>query len=151
MPRKIYIRLDKGEEPKHYLDFAGYYRDSETKQLIHREIYKVSQGLIPKGWIVHHIDCVKTNNELNNLIALPEGFHNLIHSQMKVRGYIMQRGEIIKLLAEYAIEAKSAKRELSKVRSELKKLRKREKRFKQRAEALEGLEILGFVKKSTTP
>ena len=34
---------------------------------------------IPKGYEVHHIDLDDSNNHINNLIAIPQKIHDLIH------------------------------------------------------------------------
>ena len=52
---------------------------------------------IPKHWHVHHIDFNKENNDINNLISLPELIHNLVHSDF---GY-MSRNELNNLVKIY--------------------------------------------------
>lgn len=50
--------------------------------IYHRYIYSkfVLKGeKIPKGWEVHHIDCNKLNNSLQNLICIPESIHIKLH------------------------------------------------------------------------
>ena len=57
----------------------GYYQ-SDGGEWYHREVYLEHHGAIPKSWHVHHIDHRKINNEISNLIALPERVHSLAHS-----------------------------------------------------------------------
>jgi len=55
----------------------------------HRLIWEKANGSIPEGWHVHHINGVKTDNRLRNLIALPNGEHirkhGLLQKAMKKR------------------------------------------------------------------
>jgi hypothetical protein len=46
----------------------------------HRVIYERHIGPIPKGWVVHHRDEDKTNNDPSNLVAMPRGEHQRLHS-----------------------------------------------------------------------
>jgi len=64
------------------LDARGYLRTKE-KGLVHRLIHEKEFGGIPPGWVVHHVDFNKTNNEPRNLVALPNEFHEKIHKEMK--------------------------------------------------------------------
>lgn len=63
----------------------GYVVDTFSGKFFHRVIYKNKVGPIPLGWVVHHIDYNKRNNKIENLIALPEKCHNILHKQMKYR------------------------------------------------------------------
>lgn len=40
---------------------------------------------IPEGCVIHHIDCVKTHNEISNLTCITIFGHNLIHNPPKGR------------------------------------------------------------------
>ena len=53
----------------------------EYKNWIHQSIVKKYFNIkkIPKGYHVHHKDCVHTNNTLTNLVLLPKETHMLIH------------------------------------------------------------------------
>ena len=46
----------------------------------HRVIYEQHHGAIPEGWVVHHRDEDKTNNDPSNLVAMPRGDHHSLHS-----------------------------------------------------------------------
>ena len=39
--------------------------------LEHRYVWEQANGPIPKGWIIHHINGIKDDNRLENLVALP--------------------------------------------------------------------------------
>lgn len=71
----------------------GYVED-KNGNLEHRIIYKNAHGKIPKGWVVHHIDENKTNNDLQNLVALPERIHNLLHAFQTKHKTRLSRAEI---------------------------------------------------------
>jgi len=54
--------------------------DIDGKRLLtHRALY----GNIPEGYVIHHIDCNKTNNDIDNLVALPRGEHMRVHSFLR--------------------------------------------------------------------
>lgn len=39
---------------------------------------------IPRGWIVHHVDRDRTNNEINNLALMTNAAHNRLHQLERV-------------------------------------------------------------------
>lgn len=45
----------------------------------HRLVWKAANGKIPKGWVVHHVNEVKNDNRLENLVALPSAMHDHLH------------------------------------------------------------------------
>ncbi len=49
----------------------------------HRLVWKAEHGQIPYGWVVHHINSVKDDNHIDNLVALPAWYHDQIHALMK--------------------------------------------------------------------
>lgn len=51
----------------------------------HHEVYCREHGLtsIPRGYVVHHKDQVKTNNEPDNLLLLTMAEHARLHSRLK--------------------------------------------------------------------
>jgi len=42
----------------------------------HRLVFEAANGTLPKGYVVHHLNGVKTDNRLENLIALPQNKHH---------------------------------------------------------------------------
>lgn len=46
----------------------------------HKMIYEESHGPVPLGFVIHHKDGDKRNNEIENLIALPRGEHTRLHN-----------------------------------------------------------------------
>lgn len=77
------------------------YVPTKTGELEHRVIYKKTKGPIPDGWVIHHIDGVKNNNIIENLIALPEMFHNKLHSHQTAINKILSKEEIKDMLIVY--------------------------------------------------
>lgn len=62
----------------------------------HRYIYSKNK-LISKGWQIHHIDSNKLNNDLTNLVCVPDAVHNYLH-------FLLRNNEIHKyqkLIKEY--------------------------------------------------
>ncbi len=50
---------------------------------IYKRIYEKETGTeIPKWWHIHHIDIDPTNNDIENLVALPNEIHQQVHEQM---------------------------------------------------------------------
>lgn len=74
------------------------------KPRVHRIIYEMYKGKIPKGYIIHHIDGNKLNNNPNNLIAIPREEHPQVHNNIPIV-MLSKKGEFIK---EYASAKKAA-------------------------------------------
>lgn len=55
----------------------GYTRTKD--EYTHRYIYRQHFGEIPKGWVVHHKDENKSNNDPSNLVAMPKSEHQRLH------------------------------------------------------------------------
>lgn len=55
----------------------GYMEDAGV--LIHRAIYEAYYGEIPKGYIIHHKDGNKLNNNIENLECLTRAEHASLH------------------------------------------------------------------------
>ncbi len=51
----------------------------ENGQVQHRLVWKHHFETIPAGWVVHHINEIKTDNNIDNLVALPNELHNKLH------------------------------------------------------------------------
>ena len=60
-------------------DKAGYYLNSTMRKRLHRYIWELSNGEIPKGYEIHHIDGDKANNDITNLAMLETSEHRLAH------------------------------------------------------------------------
>lgn len=93
--------LKKGNVPKNKANGSirkdGYravcYKDHQV--LEHDLIYCLTNGFyyIPKGYVVHHLDQNKLNNNPENLALLPRGFHTTLHRLIESRQLINQ-GEL---------------------------------------------------------
>ena len=60
----------------------GYYQISSgihQGKLLHRLIYEANYGAIPEGFICHHIDGNKENNDPSNLMLLSKSNHHHLH------------------------------------------------------------------------
>lgn len=61
----------------------------------YKTTYELHYGKIPKGWVIHHIDMNRINNDLDNLIALPHGEHLKLHGTLnKLAEELIKRGII---------------------------------------------------------
>lgn len=96
------------------IDTNGYYRfirGVHGNRLVHRCVWEAAFGKLPDGWIVHHCNKVKTDNRLENLVGLPDGYHDQIHAREKSWG-LPRREDLVdayrSLRARYdvAIEAR---------------------------------------------
>jgi hypothetical protein len=67
----------------------GYYRITSVKEgnlnkLLHRLIFEDShQTKIPDGYIIHHEDGDKLNNNIENLVLMTKSQHAAIHMKME--------------------------------------------------------------------
>jgi len=57
---------------------CGVYFQRYGKRL-HRAVWELNNGEIPKGYDIHHIDFDHVNNQLSNLALLPEKEHCKLH------------------------------------------------------------------------
>jgi hypothetical protein len=94
----------------------GYWLDDG--KYLHRVVYEEAYGSIKSGWIVHHIDGVKTNNEISNLIAVPHGMSARIYRLQRSQGVVFAKKYIEDLIvldeqkkSEVFIKIQSAKKE----------------------------------------
>ena len=58
-----------------YIWEAGKYQSE------HKLIYEKAHGEIPNGYIIHHIDKNRRNNNISNLIAIPSRDHLKLHKR----------------------------------------------------------------------
>lgn len=66
---------------KYTLRAHGYFgATTEPRTLMHRDVWEHHRGQIPDGWDVHHLDEVKSNNEITNLECLPKAEHTRLYS-----------------------------------------------------------------------
>ena len=60
----------------------GYYREYSGKYL-HRAVWERFNGEIPEGYVIHHIDGDKSNNDLTNLQLMTKSEHVKLHNSVK--------------------------------------------------------------------
>ena len=73
----------KGEESPcwkggRYVDKNGYVviRVDQKECLEHRVVWEKANGKIPDGFVLHHLNGIKTDNRLENLLCIPRSEHN---------------------------------------------------------------------------
>jgi HNH endonuclease len=132
--RRIYVKPEKKKRKNirkitrdGYVVIGGRYE--------HRLVYELHYGAIPKGNIVHHIDCNPENNAPENLISLPNLFHNRLHYWMKLQGCIFDRHKILQL---YEDDRKNYESVNAKYLEAKKNLKKAQKEVDRLAKALRG-------------
>ena len=68
---------------KMYTISGGYYKNGNAG-LLHRNIYRDYIGEIPKGYIIHHINCNKLDNNLSNLQCMTNSQHMKLHRHIEI-------------------------------------------------------------------
>ena len=62
-----------------YLLVAPEARKGHRYQPEHRIVWEAANGLMPEGYIIHHVNGIKDDNRLENLQAMPRAKHNHRH------------------------------------------------------------------------
>lgn len=62
----------------YYIDRSGYVQRIVCRKQIpeHRLIWEKYHGAIPQGWVIHHLNGIKTDNRIENLAAMPRKQHS---------------------------------------------------------------------------
>ena len=73
----IHFRIDKR---------CGYFWSTKKylKKSMHKYVWEYYNGELQDGWEVHHKDFDKSNNSIENLIALPRADHRRLHQMKKL-------------------------------------------------------------------
>jgi len=81
---RIPFNKNKG---KGFLDAKGYkwFMVDGKKILEHHLVYCASKNLdiIPKGFVIHHINGIKNDNRIENLMLMDRGEHTSLHSKIR--------------------------------------------------------------------
>jgi len=65
--------------PRGCLIKNGYHCFENDGVPVHRRIYEQEHGIIEYGYHIHHLNRVKTDNRISNLISIPASFHKWLH------------------------------------------------------------------------
>lgn len=87
--RRSYQLRSKNERPfviydnkRFTLRNNGYFGcTTGNRELLHRYKYEKEVKPILEGWDIHHIDHDKTNNNIDNLVAIPKSVHTWLFSE----------------------------------------------------------------------
>lgn len=97
------VRYIKYDGIKFYEDGKGYWLgqqigiDGKQHRIrLHTYVWEKFNGHVPNGYDIHHIDHDPSNNEIENLIALPESEHHKLHMAER------NPEELTKILNDYA-------------------------------------------------
>lgn len=60
----------------------GYFMCSKLGVTFHRYLWELFNGEIPPGYVIHHIDFNKLNNDLSNLKCIKAGDHARLHATL---------------------------------------------------------------------
>jgi hypothetical protein len=112
---------------KRYLNKRGYillsFYDRDLKITFQRFEHivvweKVNGEQVPRGWVIHHLNEQKDDNDPCNLLALPRGLHRELHVELELlfaecRGleYLKRRHQITKLYIDRSTELTNLRRD----------------------------------------
>lgn len=76
-----------------YLAYRWYVDGIPHHKYVHRHVWETNHGLIPPGYVVHHEDRNRLNNDISNLRCMPSGEHTRLHNTCldKSRAYAIKR------------------------------------------------------------
>jgi hypothetical protein len=92
----------------YYARKNGYDVD-EHGNVVHLMVWRKAHGKPPANYDVHHINTIKKDNRIENLVALPKEYHNYIHQLMRkdpsyanrfTKEFLMEKYEQFKLIDE---------------------------------------------------
>lgn len=80
------VRYVEYDGKRFYEDGKGYWLGQEKDQdgkphriRLHTYVWEKHNGPVPEGCDIHHIDHDRSNNEIENLVAIPESEHHKLH------------------------------------------------------------------------
>ena len=56
-----------------------YFVEQKHRIAMHRYVWEYYNGPIPEGYVIHHKDKNKANNDISNLECIPRGKHSRLH------------------------------------------------------------------------
>ena len=84
------VRYIEYDGKKFYEDGKGYWLGNKIgtdgkphRVRLHIYVWEKYNGAVPEGYDVHHIDHDKTNNDIDNLVAMPKHEHRHYHSSLR--------------------------------------------------------------------
>jgi hypothetical protein len=91
-----------------YLDARGYYTHHKIGTL-HRYVWEEHNNRkVPKGYVVHHKDEDKTNNDPANLECITDSNHKILHSTGKSHGRGYKHTEEAKIRIRAALKCRQS-------------------------------------------
>lgn len=98
------VRFIEYDGKRFYEDKKGYWlgyrigQDGKQRRIrLHTYVWEKYNGPVPDGYDIHHIDHDRSNNNIENLIAMPESEHHKLH--MKER----DKDELTRILRTLAV------------------------------------------------
>ena len=80
------VRYVEYDGKRFYEDSKGYWLGQEIgvdgkphRIRLHTYVWEKHNGPVPEGYDIHHIDHDKSNNDIENLVAIPESEHHKLH------------------------------------------------------------------------
>lgn len=94
------VRYIEYDGKRFYEDSKGYWLGQEKgpdgkphRIRLHTYVWEKFNGPVPDGYDIHHIDHDPSNNDIENLVALPESEHHKLHMEERDKlelTYIME-------------------------------------------------------------
>lgn len=113
--RAIVIKSRQEKESK----FNTSYEKDSQGNLLHRVISERHDGVIPKGWHVHHCDYNKYNNKIDNLVQIPPELHDEIHRTFHLFNYPCKETILKVLLPKHIEKVNERKRAMSRKKDDV--------------------------------
>lgn len=109
------------------ININGYYETANGQLLHHLVFYVEGKNIKKKHYHIHHIDCDKLNNDIDNLIYLPAGFHYILHRDRGARkNGLPKRKRLEMMLEKYMVNPEEYDQK-SKEHTKNKRARRRKK------------------------
>ena len=109
------VRYVEYDGKRFYEDSKGYWLGQEIgvdgkphRIRLHTYVWEKHNGPVPEGYDIHHIDHDKSNNDIENLVAIPESEHRKLHMDERDKlelTYIMETCAIPKAVEWHKSEA----------------------------------------------
>lgn len=65
-------------------------------------VWEKANGPLPRNWVVHHLNGIKTDNSVENLVAMPRQYHHS-HPRQAIEAYEKRIRELERLLVDKEI------------------------------------------------
>ena len=85
-----YFKLcENGNRKGYYINYARPLNDGSCR-MMHIAVWEYYNGKVPEGYVIHHKDFTKDNNDITNLQLMTRAEHTKVHKQreFELNGYV---------------------------------------------------------------